>query len=52
MIHTRGESMSVGLRVTAFVANGLYVLDYRDLNTAGLLANSGTLHIGYTGKPL
>lgn len=27
-----------------------YVLDYRDLNTAGLLANSGTLRIGYTGK--
>jgi hypothetical protein len=39
-----------GAQGTAFVANSLYVLDYRDLNTAGLLANSGTLHIGYTGK--
>lgn len=32
------------------VTNEMYVLDYRDLNTAGLLANAGTLRIGYTGK--
>jgi hypothetical protein len=35
---------------SATVCNEMQVLDYRDLNTAGLLANSGTLHIGYTGK--
>lgn len=30
--------------------NSMYVMDYRDLNTASLMANAGTLHIGYTGK--
>ncbi len=37
-------------RNTSMVADSLYVLDYRDLNTAGMLANSGTLRVGYTGK--
>lgn len=32
------------------VANAMYVLDYNQLNTESLLANSGTLRIGYTGK--
>jgi hypothetical protein len=35
---------------TAIVANAMYVLDYRDLNTYGLLANSGTLRVGMSGK--
>lgn len=35
---------------SATVPNSLYVLDYRDLNTAGQLANSGTVHVGYTGR--
>jgi len=36
---------------TAFATNNvMYVMDYRDLNTAGLLANSGTLRVGYSGK--
>jgi len=30
--------------------NQMYVMDYRDLNTSSLMANAGTLHIGYTGK--
>jgi hypothetical protein len=37
-------------RGTSTVTNALYVLDYRDLNTSSLLANSGTLRVGYTGK--
>jgi hypothetical protein len=39
-----------GATGTSVVTNAMYVLDYRELNTAGLLANSGTLRIGYSGK--
>lgn len=35
---------------TATVTNSMYVLDYRELNTSSLLANAGTLRVGYTGK--
>jgi hypothetical protein len=35
---------------TETVTNEMYVLDYRDLNTSSLLANAGTLRIGYSGK--
>lgn len=35
---------------TATVTNEMYVLDYRDLNTSSLLANAGTLRVGYSGK--
>lgn len=35
---------------TSVVANSMYVLDYNELNTSSLLANSGTLKIGYSGK--
>lgn len=41
-----------GAQTAASVANALYVLDYRDLNTAAMLANSGTLRIGGSGKPI
>ena len=34
----------------ATVTNAMYVLDYQELNTASLLANAGTLRIGYSGK--
>ena len=30
--------------------NGMMVLDYRELNTAGALTSSGTLRVGQTGK--
>lgn len=35
---------------TATSTNAMYVLDYQELNTASLLANAGTLRIGYSGK--
>lgn len=35
---------------SATVTNAMYVLDYQELNTASLLANAGTLRIGYSGK--
>lgn len=35
---------------TFATANAMYVLDYNELNTESLLANSGTLRIGYSGK--
>lgn len=34
----------------SIVTNSMYVLDYNELNTSSLLANSGTLRIGYSGK--
>lgn len=34
----------------ASIPNSCYVLDYRELNTASVLANSGTLRVGYGGK--
>jgi len=40
----------VGAIGTATVTNAMYVLDYRDLNTSSLLANAGTLRVGYSGK--
>jgi len=35
---------------TATVPDDMYVLDYRELNTSNLLANAGTLKVGYSGK--
>lgn len=40
----------VGAIGSATVTNAMYVLDYRDLNTSTLLANAGTLRVGYSGK--
>lgn len=37
---------------TATVTDSTWVLDYRELNTASALANSGTLRIGYSGKTI
>lgn len=40
----------LGATDKSVVTNKTYVLDYRELNTAGLLESSGTLRIGYSGK--
>jgi hypothetical protein len=37
---------------SSMVTNSMYVMDYNELNTSSLLANAGTLRIGYSGKTI